>query len=163
MTSLFPGIFWERWQIAFHVDHDAEFRSGLSITVLEKKVSFLNQFQSLHEWCNWLTPPGILPKRFDTAFYLTSIPCMPSYAKQDGGETVDLVTMDPFEALEKSLKSEIILHPPQFVELSRMAKMSILEVLSDYAKKRQERGINRWCPVQYMFRKGFFKKSKIYL
>ena len=67
---------------------------------------------------------------------------------------MDLVTMDPFEALEKSLKSEIILHPPQFVELSRMAKMSILEVLSDYAKKRQERGIHRWCPVQYMFSKG---------
>ena len=60
--------------------------------------------------------------------------------------------MDPFEALDKSLKNQIILHPPQFVELSRMGKMASLDVLLDYAKKRQERGIHRWCPVQYMFK-----------
>ena len=64
----------------------------------------------LYEWCNWLTPPGlrvdnqsdhltakiifklnptkgILPKRFDTAFYITSIEKLPDYAAQDGGET----------------------------------------------------------------------------
>jgi len=104
----------------------------------------------LHEWSNWLTPPGILPKRFDTAFYVTAIDALPEYAAEDGGETVDLALMDPLEALDRSLKNEIILHPPQFVELSRMAKMSSIDVLLDYSSKRQDRGLHRWCPVQYM-------------
>ena len=73
----------------------------------------------------------------------------------DGGETVAMVSLDPLEVLHRSLgdhSSPLILHPPQFVELSRMAKMASLDVLIDYAKKRQERGMRRWCPNQYMFK-----------
>lgn len=105
----------------------------------------------LSEWSNWLTPPGILPRRFDTAFYVAKINSLPDYAAEDGGETVHFAVMNPFEALDKSLNQEIILHPPQFTEISRMAKFYDLEILMDYAKKRQERGILRWCPVQYYF------------
>ena len=105
----------------------------------------------LYEWSNWLTPPGILPKRFDTAFYIANIDSLPDYAAEDGGETVHFAVMNPFEALQKSLEEEIILHPPQFTEISRMAKFYDLDILMDYAAKRQNRGIKRWCPNQYFF------------
>ena len=81
---------------------------------------------------------------------MTAIDALPEYAAEDGGETVDLALMDPLEALDRSIKSDIILHPPQFVELSRMAKMNSIDVLLDYSAKRQDRGLHRWCPVQYM-------------
>ena len=120
-----------------------------------KELGACPKVDQLYEWSNWLTPPGILPKRFDTAFYLTNIPEIPDYAAEDGGETVHFAVMNPFEALSKSLKSEIILHPPQFTELSRIAKAYSLEVLIDYASNRQQRGIKRWCPNQIFF-KGIF-------
>jgi len=117
-----------------------------------KELGACPKVDQFYEWSNWLTPPGILPKRFDTAFYLTNIPEIPDYAAEDGGETVHFAVMNPFEALSKSLKSEIILHPPQFTELSRIAKAYSLEVLIDYASNRQQRGIKRWCPNQIFFK-----------
>jgi len=104
--------------------------------------------ENLFEWSNWLTPPSILPYRFDTAFYLASIPFMPDYATEDGGETVDLQVMNPFEALARQERREHILHPPQFVEISRLARFQKMNDLLEYAEKRQVLGINCWCPVQ---------------
>ena len=90
--------------------------------------------------------------RTDTAFYIASIPEIPSYARQDGGETVELEVMNPFDALSRQANSQIILHPPQFVELSRMAKFFTHATLIDYAKTRQDFGLKRWCPNQIYFK-----------
>ena len=55
---------------------------------------------------------------------------MPDYATEDGGETVDLQVMNPFEALARQERREHILHPPQFVEISRLARFQKMNDLS---------------------------------
>lgn len=59
--------------------------------------------------------------------------------------------LDPFSALKLQSTHEILLHPPQFVEISRMAKFSKLDDLMKYSKSRQEKGLIRWCPNQIFF------------
>ena len=93
---------------------------------------------------------GINFVRFQAKLIL-KIPKIPSYARQDGGETVDMEILDPFSALKLQSKGEILLHPPQFVEISRMAKFSKLKDLMQYSKLRQDKGLIRWCPNQIFF------------
>lgn len=63
-----------------------------------------------------------------------------------------MAVMNPFDALARQDRGEILLHPPQFVELSRMAKFFGQEALMSYAQSRQDYGLIRWCPNQIFFR-----------
>jgi len=44
------------------------------------------------------------------------------------------------------LKGNLSIAPPQFAELSRMAKLSNHNELMKYAKDRQNCGLKQWCP-----------------
>ena len=117
-----------------------------------KELGAYPMVNQLYEWSNWRTPPGTMAKIFDTAFYITKIGSLPDYAAADGNETVHLIVLNPFEALKNSLTENISLYPPQFTEISRIAKFNDLNSLIEYASRRQNRGVKQWCPNQFNFK-----------
>ena len=75
-------------------------------------------FSSLIPWSHWVTPK-LMPKRFDTWFFIASMPtgqrCVP-----DALETTHGIWITPKEALEKNLEGEIVLSPPTLVTLHEL-------------------------------------------
>ncbi|KAI8999924.1 hypothetical protein DFJ74DRAFT_121506 [Hyaloraphidium curvatum] len=80
----------------------------------------------LVHWANWNTPT-VEHKRFRTQFFLTYLPYPIGRAHSrttsaDGTETLSLTWMTPQEALDKFNKGEVRMFPPQFYQLTELAK-----------------------------------------
>jgi 8-oxo-dGTP pyrophosphatase MutT (NUDIX family) len=76
------------------VARPAGFRETLEAENLEPALEALTPF------AHWITPP-ILPKRFDTRFYIVAAP-EGQTAAHDGGEAVDSVWIEPAKALAEA-------------------------------------------------------------
>jgi len=66
-------------------------------------------FDALVPFAHWITPP-MMPKRFDTAFYITEAP-PGQLALHDGSESVDSVWISPRGALEAAERGEYTIVP----------------------------------------------------
>lgn len=71
---------------------------------------------------HWITPP-IMPKRFDTHFYLAKAPS-DQLASHDGRETTDAVWIDPSEALKQAETGEATIIFPTRMNLGKLARAS---------------------------------------
>jgi len=118
-----------------------------------RRYSLCPDVWSLYEWCNWLTPDGMGPKRFDTIFYLCLLDHVPT-VHIDGQEITQVRWMDPVESIMEQVKGDIWLPPPQFYELSRMAHFVDYDHLREFAAGRQQRGVERWLPIFLPTRSG---------
>ena len=89
---------------------------------------------SLGCWSHWITPER-MKKRFDTRFFLVSMPgdqaCVP-----DNLETTQGIWISPETALEKNLTSEVPLSPPTVVTLTDLSKFDTLEELKNITKDK---------------------------
>lgn len=101
---------------------------------------------SLYDWCNWLTPEHMGPKRFDTIFYMCILNDMPSVLI-DEQEITEVRWMDPVASIVEQVRGDIWLPPPQLYELSRMANFVECDHLQRFAAQRQRRGVERWLPI----------------
>jgi len=91
-------------------------------------------FSRLKRWSHWFTPE-LMPKRFDTRFFLALMPhgqeCIP-----DNMETTHGIWITPENALAANLKGEIPLSPPTLVTLHELLPYSSLEDLQKELKGR---------------------------
>ncbi|CAH0405182.1 unnamed protein product [Chilo suppressalis] len=100
---------------------------------------------SLHFWSNWLSPVA-LPKRFDTAFFVAALDNeIPQIS--NNSEVTDVKWSSPQEILEKNLRKELELYPPQAYELNRLIHFSDIDVLVKYAAERSSSGCELIYPV----------------
>ena len=102
----------------------------------------------LREWSNWLTPNFILPKRFDTMFYLLSL----THEEKSIEFTPDNSEMLTAEWREASWyvknQDQVHLHPPQGYEFSRLMNFETNKEIDWYARRRAEtHGTKRWMPI----------------
>jgi len=111
-----------------------------------RRYSLCPDIWSLYEWCNWLTPEGMGPKRFDTIFYLCIVDNIPPVLI-DGQEITQVRWLDPVASIVDQVKGDIWLPPPQLYELSRMANFVECDHLQQFAAERQRRGVERWLPI----------------
>lgn len=102
-----------------------------------KRVSdegWLLSFSNLFPWSHWITPEA-MPKRFDTRFFVASMPkgqeCLP-----DDRETVHGVWVSPIQGLQGNRQGEIPLSPPTLVTLHQLLKFDSLESLSLEVRSR---------------------------
>ncbi|XP_029112116.1 acyl-coenzyme A diphosphatase NUDT19 [Scleropages formosus] len=106
---------------------------------------------ALHEWGNWLTPANPTGsgrrRRYDTAFFMCCLQETP-HAAQDQKEIVHLKWSSPIEILHSFQAKEMWIAVPQFYELSRMCRLSLLEQLHSFAQERALEGCERWLPVR---------------
>ena len=75
---------------------------------------------SLTLFAHWITPP-ILPKRFDTRFYIVGAPAEQT-AVHDGAEAVDSVWIEPRRALEEAVRGRYALVLPTRLNLELLGQ-----------------------------------------
>jgi len=111
--------------LALEPSRDALNRNELSIGDLLERGGLRLAADLLTPFAHWITPP-LVPKRFDTRFYLAVAP-VDHLAVHDGSESVDSVWIRPSDALaEREAGKRLIVFPTQMnvLKLSRMQNVS---------------------------------------
>lgn len=76
-------------------------------------------------FAHWVTPPVEI-RRFDTRFLLARLPAG-QVASHDEGETTALEWMRPDEAVARAQRGDILLPPPTWTTLRRMARFASVD------------------------------------
>ena len=109
---------------------------------------------SLHPWSLWLTPSHN-PKRFDTPFFLACLDKQPE-VMFNLSEHTTFDWVDPQDIPVKIKVGDLALAPPQVTELSRLGAHADIDQLSQFAARRaEEHGVERWCPLRLRCPDGF--------
>ena len=104
------------------------FRERLAAEDLEPALDALTLF------AHWITPP-ILPKRFDTRFYIVEAPA-DQLAAHDGGEAVDSVWIEPQRALAEGRQGLRTLVLPTRLNLELLAVSATAKAAVEAAGSR---------------------------
>ncbi|MDB5874387.1 MAG: hydrolase [Ramlibacter sp.] len=77
----------------------------------------------LQPWSRWITPSvgGVMRKRFDTRFFLATVPAGQT-ARHDDHEATDSVWLTPRAAMRQCWDGAIELAPPQIISLAHLAR-----------------------------------------
>ena len=111
-------------------------REGQSFNGVLQQMALRLQASRLVPWTRWITPtsPSVMNKRFDTRFFVSSVPTGQT-AVHDDIETTDSIWLSPHSALVQYWEGRIELAPPQImslVQLNRHTSVAsvLLEALS---------------------------------
>lgn len=87
---------------------------------------------ALFPFAHWVTPE-IEARRYDTRFFLALMP-EGQTARHDAGETADLVWVSPADALARCRDGEMMLPPPTWTTLARLARFERLDDVLAWAR-----------------------------
>lgn len=107
-------------------------------------LNLIPDLKSLHAWWNWLTPPTVGHKRFDTMFYIICLDSIPQY-RSDESEVSSIHWLTPKEVLIEQLNGSAFLAPPQVYELARLSNFTEISAMKSFSIQRESKGIERWC------------------
>ena len=99
----------------------------------------------LHYISHWITPP-IMPKRYSTRFFLTTLPAGQE-AVHCGGELTESCWATAAEMLAAGRRAEVKLHFPTIKTLESIARHKTLDELVEWAKSCVEWGITSMVPL----------------
>jgi 8-oxo-dGTP pyrophosphatase MutT (NUDIX family) len=92
--------------------------------------------EALHYLGRWITP-GVMPKRFDTRFFVCAAP-LGQVAVHDDGEIIASVWLRPADALDQHQRGELDLLPPTIANLGTVGKfVTTAELLEAAASMTQ--------------------------
>ena len=135
--SLAAKVDLKDWQQRVHVDASV-FHELLA------ELELCPDVWCLKEWWNWLTPPTVGHKRFDTMFYVACLDQQPK-VNSDQNEVSQITWLTPKQLLMDHLRAKSFLAPPQVYELARLGNFDSLSELAAFAGDREPLGIERWC------------------
>jgi 8-oxo-dGTP pyrophosphatase MutT (NUDIX family) len=81
---------------------------------------------------HWVTPEPE-PRRYDTRFFLAVMP-EGQEARHDASETTELMWVTPADAMARCRAGEIMLPPPTWTTLARLARMADLDEVLAWAR-----------------------------
>jgi 8-oxo-dGTP pyrophosphatase MutT (NUDIX family) len=117
-----------------------------AVRELREEASLDLDVESLHAISRWITPE-ILPKRFDTWFFLA--PATSYDVVVDGGEIHEYRWVTPRDALEDQKAGAIELPPPTFVTLTELAGYSTVTDALDVLQASAPRAFTpRICTIE---------------
>ena len=96
-------------------------RDGQAFNAMVKQMALRLRTRSLVPWTRWITPtsPSVMNKRFDTRFFVSSVPAG-QVAVHDDVETTDSLWLSPRSALVQYWAGQIELAPPQIMSLVQL-------------------------------------------
>ena len=96
------------------------------------------QTRNVLPWSRWITPrmPSITNKRFDTRFFVASVP-HEQVATHDNHEATESVWLAPRIALEQYWDQKIELAPPQIMSLAHLARHATVESVMQAARAQR--------------------------
>lgn len=103
-----------------------------AVRELQEEAAISLGVDALTPFAHWVTPAGEL-KRFDTWFFVALVP-PDQVAVHDGTEHDDSIWVDPAEAIEMARRGEILLPPPTWMTLRRMAEFERPEDVLAWAR-----------------------------
>lgn len=101
--------------------------------------------ENLHYFSHWITPP-MLPKRYSTRFFLTTLP-EGQEAVHCGGELTESCWTTATDMLAAGRRGDVKLHFPTIKTLESIARHKTLDALVEWAKSRVEWGITSMVPL----------------
>ena len=108
-------------------------RQGQGFNAVLKLMALRLQASCLVPWTRWITPtsPSVTNKRFDTRFFVSSVPAG-QLAVHDDIETTDSMWLSPHLALVQYWAGQIELAPPQIMSLVQLNRhASVHSVLAE--------------------------------
>ena len=112
-------------------------RKGQGFNAMLRQMSLHLQTSQLVPWTRWITPtsPSVMNKRFDTRFFVSSVPSGQT-AVHDDIETTDSVWLSPRIALEQYWVGQIELAPPQIMSLVQLNRHASVQSVLTEARSR---------------------------
>ena len=109
-------------------------KGELTIGEFLEKEDLVLHLDRLHNFAHWVTPE-MMPKRFDTHFYLAVAPA-DHLAIHDGHESVDSVWIKPEQALQEAADGQRTIIFPTRLNIEMLSRShSVAEALSDADKR----------------------------
>ena len=98
-------------------------REGQDFNGVLQQMALRLQASRLVPWTRWVTPtsPSVMNKRFDTRFFVSSVPAG-QVAVHDDIETTDSIWLTPHSALVQYWEGQIELAPPQIMSLVQLSR-----------------------------------------
>ncbi len=124
----------ETFAPARRAEIEADAKAG-SFGDLLRKQSLALRLDALVPFAHWITPP-ILPKRFDTHFYIVAAPS-DQIAAHDGHESVDSVWISPTRALAKASEGKYTLIFATRLNLQMLAESRDVAEALESARRRK--------------------------
>lgn len=103
-------------------------REGRAFADVLTLMSLRLEASRLQPWSRWITPAvgGVMRKRFDTRFFLASMPA-DQLARHDNHEATESAWLTPREALRQYWDGQIQLAPPQIMSLAHLSRYNSVE------------------------------------
>lgn len=117
-------------------DFAANLHAGCSFNATLARMALCLQTRHLVPWSRWITPtsPSVTNKRFDTRFFVASVPSG-QVARHDDFETTESVWLRPRAALEQYWVGQIDLAPPQIMSLAHLSRYADVAGVLDAARR----------------------------
>ncbi len=100
---------------------------------------------NLHYISHWITPP-IMPKRYSTRFFLTTLP-EGQDAAHCGGELTESCWATATDMLAAGRRGEVKLHYPTIKTLESVARHKTMDKLVEWARSCVEWGVTTMVPL----------------
>ncbi len=101
---------------------------------VREEVALVIDEQSLVPIAHWITPSSE-PRRYDTYFYVTTMPPGQT-AKHDAVETTELLWATPGDVLRRNEAGELKLPPPTICNLRDLSRHSSIEAVLGWARQK---------------------------
>ena len=118
----------------------ASLRAGSSFNAALASMALRLQTRHLVPWSRWITPtsPSVMNKRFDTRFFVATVP-RGQVARHDDFETTESVWLQPRAALEQYWAGQIDMAPPQIMSLAHLTHYANVAGVLDAARAKGPR------------------------
>ena len=114
----------------------------VSLESLLKEEGLLLACDALVPFARWITPE-LMPKRFDTTFFLSMAP-QDHIALHDGSESIDSLWITPEKAIRMADAGNFAMLFPTRMNLLKLAKSRTMEEALDAARSRPIKPIMPW-------------------
>jgi hypothetical protein len=116
----------------------ARLREGVGFNTMLAQEALRLQTRAILPWSRWITPvrPSVMNKRFDTRFFVATVPGG-QVARHDDFETTESLWLSPREALLQYWAGQIELAPPQIMSLAHLARHPAVDSVLAAARARR--------------------------
>lgn len=104
-----------------------------AVREMQEEAAVILTIRDLHPIAHWVTPE-VETRRYDTRFFLARMP-ENQIAVHDEGEMTELAWLTPQNALEQCLSGRIMLPPPTWTTVKRLARFSSVDRALGWARE----------------------------
>ena len=105
-----------------------------AVRELEEEAGVRVTTGALEPLAHWVTPE-VETRRYDTRFFLALMPAGQE-ARHEAGETTEFVWMTPRHAIDRCRRNEIMLPPPTWTTLKRLAAFDSIDQVLAWARSK---------------------------